>query len=121
MSCSLEQRRAWIQPRHRQLSVSRQCQLLGLATSSYYYVARPESAQNLQYMRWLDEEYTRHPFYGVRKMTAWLQQRGQAVGLDRVRLRSIIEKFADDQQQLGEVLGSGPDAASLARLRSRLN
>jgi putative transposase len=65
--------------------VSRQCQLLGLATSSYYYVARPESAQNLQYMRWLDEEYTRHPFYGVRKMTAWLQQRGQAVGLDRVR------------------------------------
>jgi putative transposase len=85
MSCSLEQRRAWIQPHHRQLSVSRQCQLLGLATSSYYYVARPESAQNLQYMRWLDEEYTRHPFYGVRKMTAWLQQRGQAVGLDRVR------------------------------------
>jgi putative transposase len=85
MSCSLEQRRAWIQPEHPQLSVSRQCRLLGLAASSYYYVAEPESAQNLEYLRMLDEEYTRHPFYGVRKMTAWLQQQGHGVGPKRVR------------------------------------
>src|ERR1035437_1309106 len=37
------------------------------------------------------------------------------------RLRRAVEKLADDQQQLGEVLGSGPNAASLARLRSRLD
>ena len=68
-----------------QLSVSQQCRLLGLAASSYYYVAQPESAQNLDYLRLLDEEYTRHPFYGVRKMTIWLQLQGHAVGPKRVR------------------------------------
>jgi putative transposase len=36
-------------------------------------------------MRLLDEEYTRHPFYGVPKMTWWLQQAGHAVGPKRVR------------------------------------
>jgi putative transposase len=67
------------------LSVRRQCHLLGLAPASYYYQAQPESAQNLHYLRWLDEEYTRHPFYGVRKMTFQLQQQGYAVGPKRVR------------------------------------
>jgi len=85
MSCSLEQRRSWIHPHHQQLSVRRQCQLLGLAAASYYYRAKPESVQNLQYMRWLDKEYTRYPYYGVRKMTFELQQQGHAVGPKRVR------------------------------------
>jgi putative transposase len=85
MSCSLEQRRIWITPKHPRLSVRRQCQLLGLAPASYYYQAEPESADNLHYMRLLDQEYTDHPFYGVRKMTVWLQQQGHAVGPKRVR------------------------------------
>lgn len=85
MSCSLEQRRAWIHGEHPRLSVARQCELLGLARSSYYYAAVPESAENLQCLRLLDEEYTRHPFYGVPKMTFWLQQQGYAVGPKRVR------------------------------------
>jgi putative transposase len=85
MSCSLEQRRKWINPKHLRLSVRRQCRLLGLAPASYYYQAEPESAENLHCMRLLDEEYTDHPFYGVRKMTVWLQQQGYAVGPKRVR------------------------------------
>ncbi len=85
MSCSLEQRRTWIDSSHPQLSVAQQCHLLGLARSSYYYAARPEPAQNLHYMRLLDEEYTRHPFYGVPKMTRWLQGLGYGVGPKRVR------------------------------------
>ena len=91
MSCSLEQQRKWITPEHPVLSVRRQCHLLGLAPASYYYQAEPESAQNLRYLRLLDQEYTDHPFYGVRKMTAWLQQQGHAVGPKRVRrlLRSM--------------------------------
>jgi putative transposase len=56
-----------------------------LARSSYYYRAQPESAENLYFMRLLDEEYTRHPFYGVPKMTFWLRDRGHAVGPKRVR------------------------------------
>jgi len=63
----------------------RQCHLLGLARSSYYYAPVPESADNLRYLRLLDEEYTRHPFYGVPKMTFWLQQQGYGVGPKRVR------------------------------------
>ena len=62
-----------------------QCGLLGLAPASYYYQAVPASAANLGYQRWLDEEYTRHPFYGVRKMTALLRLQGHAVGPKRVR------------------------------------
>jgi len=85
MSCSLERRRSWIQPQHPRLSVRRQCALLGLAAASYYYQATPESAQNRFYLRWLDEEYTRHPFYGVRKMTVGLRLLGHAVGPKRVR------------------------------------
>jgi putative transposase len=85
MSCSLEQRRTWINPTHSRLSVRRQCQLLGLAPATYYYQAEPESPENLFYMRWLDQEYTDRPFYGVRKMTAGLQLQGYAVGPKRVR------------------------------------
>jgi putative transposase len=85
MSCSLEQRRLWITSQHPQLSVRRQCQLLGLARGSYYYQAEPESPENLHYMRLLDQEYTAHPFYGVRKMTVCLQQAGYGVGPKRVR------------------------------------
>ena len=85
MSCSLERRRKWITHQHPQLSVRRQCQLLGLASASYYYQAQPEALENLRYMRLLDQEYTDHPFYGVRKMTFWLQQQGHGVGPKRVR------------------------------------
>jgi transposase-like protein len=87
LNCSLEVRRLWIQPDHQQLSVRNQCALLGLAPASYYYQPVPESAANLDYQRWLDEEYTRHPFYGVRKMTALLRLQGHAVGPKRVRRR----------------------------------
>jgi putative transposase len=85
MSCSLEQRRQWINPNHTRLSVRQQCRLLGLPRSSYYYPAAPESAENLRYMRLLDEEYTRHPFYGVPRMTFWLRSLGHTVGPKRVR------------------------------------
>ncbi len=63
----------------------RQCALVGLAPASYYYRALPESSENLLYQRLLDEEYTRHPFYGVRKMTFWLRSLRHAVGPKRVR------------------------------------
>ena len=36
-------------------------------------------------MRLLDEQYTRTPFYGVLKMTAWLRENGHPVNCKRVR------------------------------------
>jgi putative transposase len=48
--------------------------LLGLARSSYYYHPRAETAENLMLMRLLDEQYTRTPYYGIPRMTAWLRK-----------------------------------------------
>jgi putative transposase len=56
--------------------VARQCELLGLARSSWYHQPVGESAESLELLRLLDEQYTRTPFYGVRRMTAWLRGRG---------------------------------------------
>ena len=67
---SLEAKRALIEPEHPELSIAQQCELLGLARSSYYYEPVPVSEENLLLMRLLDEQYTRTPFYGTRKMTA---------------------------------------------------
>jgi putative transposase len=77
-------KRALIEPEHTQLSVLRQCALLGMARSSWYYTPHGESAENLDLMRKLDEQYTRTPFYGVRRMTAWLRQEGYAVNHKRI-------------------------------------
>jgi len=73
-----------IEPDHPQLSIAQQCHLLGLARSSYYYEPVPVSEENLHLMRLLDEQYTRTPFYGTRKMTAWLQTQGYPVERKRV-------------------------------------
>lgn len=46
---------------------------MGLARSSLYYAPVPESQKDLDLKRLIDEEYTRHPFYGARRMTTWLR------------------------------------------------
>jgi putative transposase len=78
-----------IDPDHPQLSIVRQCELLGLARSSYYYEPVPESEEDLLLMRLLDEQYTRTPFYGKRKMVVFLAEQGYAV--DRKRVRRLME------------------------------
>jgi putative transposase len=80
----IEEKRSLIEPQQTAISLARPCELVGLARSSYYYHAVGESAENLQLMRLLDEQYTRTPFYGIRRMTAWLQTQGYAVNHKRV-------------------------------------
>ena len=74
-----------IEPGHADLSVRRQCELLGLHRSNWYYEAVPESALNLKLMRVIDEQYLDTPFYGSRRMTVCLRQRGHAVNRKRVQ------------------------------------
>lgn len=74
-----------IEPEHDSISLRRQCALIGLARASLYYEPIEESAENLRLMRLLDEQYTRRPFYGVLKMTAWLRAQGHRVNAKRVR------------------------------------
>ena len=73
---SVDARRGMIDWEHLELSVRRQCELLGLNRSTLYYEAVPETAENLSLMRLIDEEYAKHPFYGSRKMTKWLVEQG---------------------------------------------
>jgi len=70
---------------HASLSVRRQCELLGVSRSGFYYEPRGESAENLELMRRIDEAYTQWPFYGVPRMTAWLRRDGTVVNEKRVR------------------------------------
>ena len=73
-----------IDPAHAQMSIARQCDLVGLPRSTYYYEAQGESPENLLLMRLLDKQYTDTPYYGVRRMTAWLRSQGYPVNHKRV-------------------------------------
>lgn len=61
-----------IETDHPTLSIRRQCDLIGLNRATYYWQPASESPLNLQLMRLIDQEYTRAPFYGYRKMTVRL-------------------------------------------------
>lgn len=77
-----------IEPHHRKLTVSRQCKLLNLPRPSYYRWLggiQGESAENLELMSLIDEEYTRRPFYGSRKMRDYLRRQGHKVNRKRVQ------------------------------------
>jgi putative transposase len=65
--------------------VSQQCELLGLSRSSYYYEPATETAENLELMALLDQEYTAHPFLGSRRLTTWLREEGHDVNRKRVQ------------------------------------
>jgi putative transposase len=63
-----------IEPGHEQISIRRQCELVGLNRASYYYQPARASALNLRLMRLIDEQYTKTPFYGWRRMTIYLRR-----------------------------------------------
>jgi putative transposase len=79
------EKKATVEPEHSSIPISRQCELLGLARSSFYYEPQPETEQNLRLMGMIDKQYTDTPFYGVRRMTAWLATQGEQVNVKRVR------------------------------------
>lgn len=66
------------------MPVKKQCQLLGLARSTWYYHPQPFSAEDLKLMELLDQQYTRYPFYGSRRLTAWFRTQGWLVNRKRV-------------------------------------
>ena len=70
---------------HAELSLRRQCELLGLNRSTWYYEPAGESSENLQLMRLIDEQYLRTPFYGWPRMTASLRRAGYEVNHKRVQ------------------------------------
>jgi len=67
------------------IRISRQCELLGIHRSGIYYAPLPESEDNLHYMRLMDEQYLKTPFYGIRRLTRWLWKQGFKVNRKRVK------------------------------------
>ena len=63
----------------------RQCELLGLNRSTVYYRPAAETPENLRLMELVDRQFTARPFYGSRRMTAWLRSRGHEVNRERVQ------------------------------------
>jgi putative transposase len=65
--------------------------LLGISRSGFYYVPVGESEENLLLMRRIDEQYTKAPFFGSRKMVEQLRARGHQVNRKRVsRLMELM-------------------------------
>jgi putative transposase len=74
---------------HPVFSVSRQCSLLGLHRSGLYYKPSLESEENLEILRKLDEQYLQTPFFGARRLKAWLLRQGYQI--NRKRMRRLME------------------------------
>jgi putative transposase len=70
---------------HQGLSIRQRCELLGLNRSSYYYEPQPEDEYNRLLMNLIDEEYTKHPFYGSPKLWAYLRRMGHDINIKRIK------------------------------------
>ncbi|MHB8368338.1 MAG: IS3 family transposase [Leptospirales bacterium] len=70
---------------HPRISLERQCELLELNRSSWYYKPCETDPQSEALMRLIDEQYTKRPVYGYRRMTIWLRREGNAVNPKRVQ------------------------------------
>jgi putative transposase len=74
-----------IEVKHPELSVARQCALLGLPRASYYHRRKPEPEEDLRLMQLIDETYLAYPFFGSRQMTRWLRRQGERINRKRVQ------------------------------------
>ena len=78
-------RRQMVDRQHPSLSLVRQCALLGVSRSSLYYRPRAASEEDLSLMGEIDRQYLETPFFGSRRMKAWLERRGMPVSRKRVQ------------------------------------
>ena len=78
-------RREMVDRQHPFLSLVRQCALLGVSRSSIYYRPRAASEEDLPLMGEIDRQYLETPFYGSRRMKAWLERSGIRVSRKRVQ------------------------------------
>ena len=81
----LAKRCLFIEPGNIKISVLKQCAILSIHRSRYYYEPIAETAENLAMMLWMDKQYFETPFYGVLRLTAELIDIGYAVNQKRVR------------------------------------
>jgi putative transposase len=80
-----------IDSEHPSLSIARQCQLVSISRSGFYYQPSGESELNLTLMRLIDEQHMRTPYYGARQMVRHLRRAGYVVS--RKRVRRLMQKM----------------------------
>jgi len=83
---SAREKRRWIEPKHSELSIAHQCELVELPRSTWYYRPAVESAENLALMRRIDALYLRWPFYGSRRMA-------EELGSNRKRIQRLMRRM----------------------------
>ncbi len=88
---SRERRKSMIEPEHPGLSITRQCSLLEISRSSWYYEGLGESELNLTLMRLIDEQFLETPYYGARQMARYLRRQGYKV--NRKRAHRLMQKM----------------------------
>ena len=74
-----------VETKHPRLSIARQCDLLSISRSSYYYEEQAESLFNQKLMRLIDEQFLDTPYYGARLMGKHLRRQGYCVNRKRIR------------------------------------
>ena len=74
-----------LDPQYPNLSLSRQCQLVGVSRSSFYYKPTQVKPEDLELMRQIDEQYLKTPFYGSRSMTKHFRRLGHKINRKRVQ------------------------------------
>jgi putative transposase len=67
------------------LSVKRQCELLEVCRSSFYYIPQEDSSFNHELMKLIDTQYLETPFFGVKRMAKYLREMGHKVNIKRIR------------------------------------
>ena len=82
---SVERRQELVEPSHAKLSIVRQCRLLSISRSTWYYEPVPESEATLALMQMIDTVFLDCPWYGSRQMVRHLGRIGHEVGRHRVR------------------------------------
>src|SRR5207237_5687778 len=82
---SRAERRAMVERADPVLPVSQQCRLLAVPRSSVYRKPAEASAEDLAIMALIDRQYLARPYYGSRRMAAWLATHGHVVNRKRVR------------------------------------
>jgi putative transposase len=87
----LDRRRQMIEPEHQRLSVARQCELVSISRSGFYYQPVGEAPLNLELMRLIDAQFLETPWYGSRQMVRHLRREGYVVG--RKRIRRLMAKM----------------------------
>ena len=88
---SAPDRRAKLDRAHGELSVRRQCAMLGVARSSVYRKPRPANDNDLEAMRRIDALFTARPFFGARRIARTLTEEGFPI--ERKRVRRLMRRM----------------------------